>query len=207
MRPHHLRAVGRNREPNTVVDERPEHRAHRILVRKRLRQEVRRGADLEDDLGVAQLAHQLCVAGGEDALTDSIRPQDLEHLAYLLPPEVAALLADVDRHAEPGRPRLVDHRLRGAVVVPRVPRAWAGEVDADDPARRPHDRLLDDDLVLPRREGPIHHQDEAGADLRIFEARAVETTDSGEDDVIELALAAAVALHRVEPQLERRDAL
>ena len=50
---------------------------------ERLRQQVRRRADLEHDLGVAQLAHQLLVAGGEDAVADPVGPQHLEHLADL----------------------------------------------------------------------------------------------------------------------------
>ena len=78
---------------------------------------------------------------------------------------------------------------------------------ADDPARRPANRLLDDDLVLVRRERPVHHQDQARAHLRVLEARDVEPADRGEDDVVEVALAAAVPLHRVEAQLERRDPL
>ena len=35
----------------------------------------------------------------------------------------------------------------------------------------------------------------------------IDAADRREDDVVEVALAAAVALHRVEPQLEGRDAL
>ena len=35
----------------------------------------------------------------------------------------------------------------------------------------------------------------------------VDSADRGEDDVVEVALAAAVPLHRVEAELERRDAL
>ena len=43
--------------------------------------------------------------------------------------------------------------------------------------------------------------------MGVLEAGPVETANRREDDVIEIALAAAVALHRVEPQLERRDPL
>src|SRR5205823_1454090 len=39
------------------------------------------------------------------------------------------------------------------------------------------------------------------------EAGAVEPAGSGHDDVVEVALAAAVSLHRVEAKLERRDSL
>ena len=140
-------------------------------------------------------------------MADPVGAQHLEHLADLLAAEVAALLADVDRDAESCAARLLDHRLHAAVVVPRVARARAGDVDADDAARRPADRLLDDDLVLPLRERPVHHQDQSRAHLRVLEARAIEAANGGEDDVVEVALAAAVALHRVEAQLERRDPL
>ena len=59
----------------------------------------------------------------------------------------------------------------------------------------------------PRVERAVHHQDQPGAHLRVLERGAVEAADRGEDDVVEVALAAAVALHRVEAQLERRDPL
>ena len=75
------------------------------------------------------------------------------------------------------------------------------------PRRRPVNRLLDDDLVLSPVEGAVHHQDQPRAHLGVLELREVEPADRGEDDVVEVALAAAVSLHRVEPQLERRDAL
>jgi hypothetical protein len=71
----------------------------------------------------------------------------------------------------------------------------------------PPDRLLDDDRVQLRRERAVHHQDQSGADLRVLEARAIEPSDRGEDDVVEIAFAAAVSLHRVEAELERRDPL
>jgi hypothetical protein len=47
----------------------------------------------------------------------------------------------------------------------------------------------------------------ARAYLRVFEARPIEPADGSEDDVVEIALAPAVPLHRVEAELERRDAL
>ena len=75
------------------------------------------------------------------------------------------------------------------------------------PRERVADRLLDDHRVLPLVEGAVHHQDQPGAHLRVLEARAVEPADGGHDDVVEVALAAAVPLHRVEAQLERRDPL
>src|ERR1700750_1102008 len=47
----------------------------------------------------------------------------------------------------------------------------------------------------------------AGTHVRVLEARDVEPPDRGEDDVVEVALASAVSLHRVEAELERRDSL
>ena len=81
VRPHHLRAVGRDRERHVVLDERPDGVAHGVLVRQRLREEVRRRADLERDPEVADRAHQLGVAGGEDPVADPVRTQALDDLA------------------------------------------------------------------------------------------------------------------------------
>ena len=99
------------------------------------------------------------------------------------------------------------HRLEAAVVVAPPRRARPGHVDADDAARGPADRLLDDDLVLTLRERAVHHQDQAAAHLGVLHRGPVEAADGREDDVVEVALAAAVALHRVEAELERRDVL
>jgi len=51
---------------------------------------------------------------------------------------------------------------------------------------------------------PIGAEDESGLD-RVLEECAVEPADRGHDDVVEVLLAAAVALHRVVAKLERRD--
>src|SRR5439155_1448164 len=120
----------------------------------------------------------------------------LVQLPDLLAPDVAALLADVDGHAEACGARLLDHWHHLFVVVATAVGPRAGDVHADDATRRPADRLLDDDRVQVRAKGAVHHQDQSGAYLRILEARAVETSDGGEDDVVEVTLAAAVSLHR-----------
>ena len=120
---------------------------------------------------------------------------------------VAPLLADVDGDTEPCRARRLDHRCDLGVVVAEPARARARDVDADDAPLRPRDRLLDDDRVLPLVERAVHHQDQARPHMGVLEAGPVETANRRQDDVIEIALAAAVALHRVEPQLECRDPL
>jgi hypothetical protein len=75
-----------------------------------------------------------------------------------------------------------------------------GDVDADDAAVVPGDRLLGDDLVKPEREVSVQAEDEAGLD-RVFEDRAVHAPQRRGDDVVQVLLAAAVALHGVEAQL------
>src|ERR1051325_2802424 len=100
-----------------------------------------------------------------------------------------------------------DQRLELAIRVPLAARPRAGDVDPDDPARGIPDSPLDDDRVLALVEGAVHHQDQPGADLRVLQARAVEAAGGGHDDVVEVALAAAVSLHRVEAKLECRDPL
>ena len=156
---------------------------------------------------VAERRHELPLARRQDPVADPIRTEALDDLADLLAPHLATLLADVDRHAEPRIARGLDQRLELRVVVAAASGARAGDVDADHPSVRPADRLLDDDLVQAEVEGAIHHQDQPGAYLRVLDARAVDAPDRGEDDVVEVALAAAVSLHRVEAELERRDPL
>jgi hypothetical protein len=74
-------------------------------------------------------------------VSDPVGAQGGDDLADLGDPVLAAFLADVDRHAEPGLARLLDERAQGAVGVGTVGvGAWAGDVDADDPARRVADR-------------------------------------------------------------------
>ena len=53
VRPHHLRAVRRDRERHLVLGERANDVAHGVLVGQRLREEVRGRADLERDPEVA----------------------------------------------------------------------------------------------------------------------------------------------------------
>ena len=95
--------------------------------------------------------------------------QRLDHVADLLAADLAALLADVDRHAEPAAARLLDERRDLAVVVAAAVGPRPRDVDADDPARRPVQRLLDDDRVLLLGEGAVHHQDQPRANLRVLE--------------------------------------
>ena len=111
-------------------------------------------------------------------MADPVGTEELEHLADLGAAHLPALLADVDRHAEPGGASLLHHRLHLRVVVALAAGPRPRDVDPHDPARRPANRLLDDDLVLVRRERPIHHQDQARAHLRVLEARDVEARGS-----------------------------
>ena len=87
----------------------PECLAYRGLVGQRLREQVRRRADLEHGAGLAQEPHQLGVAGGQDPVADPLGTQALDDLADLLGAGLA-LLADVDRDPETGRSGGLDHR-------------------------------------------------------------------------------------------------
>src|SRR5919108_778749 len=137
MRTHHLRTVGRDREGDALLRKGSEGLPYCVLIRQRLRQQVRRRADLEDDLRLADLLHQLRLARGENAVADPVGPQRRDDLANLRDPVRAALLADVDRDAQPGFPSLLDHRQQSAIGVGNVAvGTGAGDVDADDPARR-----------------------------------------------------------------------
>ena len=105
-------------------------------------------------------------------MPDPVGTEVLDDLADLLAADVAPFLADVDRDAEPGVARRLDDRLDLRVLVAAAAGSRTGDVDPDDPAPGPADRLLDDDLVQPQVEGAIHHQDQPGADLRVLDARA-----------------------------------
>src|ERR671931_1051550 len=156
VRTHHLRTIRRDGEGNAALDETPDRRAHGLLVGERLRQQIGRRADLEHDPAVAQHALELRITGGEDPVPDAVRANPLRDLGDLLAAYFAALLSDVDGDAEPRLSRGLDHRHDlGVVVLPR-PGPGTGDVDSHDSAARPVDCLLDDDLVQPAVEGPIH---------------------------------------------------
>ena len=87
---------------------------------------------------------------------------------------------------------------------PERRRLGPGDVDADDAPVAPADRLLHDDLVQLVREGAVEAEDQARLD-RVLERRPVHPAQRGRDDVIEVLLAAAVPLHRVEAELHGRD--
>src|SRR5439155_9660300 len=117
VRPHHLRPVRGDREGDSVLDEGAEGLANGVLVRQGPREQVRGGADLEHDLGLAQGGHQLRLACGQDAVADPVGAKDLDHLAELGGGVLFALLADVDRDPEAGGARLLDERLQLAIRV------------------------------------------------------------------------------------------
>ena len=204
VRAHHLGPVGRDGHAHPGVEERSEDVADLVGARERAGQEVGRRAHLEHDARAREQRGELAVGGRQDAVPDAIRSQRLDDLADLLG---EPLLAAMHRHAEPGRARLLDERGERRVREAAAAGPRARDVDADDPARGVAARLLDDDLVLAVVERAIHHQDHAGAHLGVLEAGAIDAAQRRQDDVVEVALAAAIALHRVEAHLAGRDAL
>jgi hypothetical protein len=73
MCPHHLWPVCRDRELDSVLHERTERVPDVLLVRLRLRQQVRRGTDLQHDARIAQRGHQLRIVRRQDAMADPVR--------------------------------------------------------------------------------------------------------------------------------------
>src|SRR5437773_5726225 len=106
------------------------------------------------------------------------------------------------RDAEPRLTRLLEQG--GVVPIVKVRILATGDVDADHPAMAIRDRLLEDDRVQRLVESPVQAKDEPGLD-RVFEESSVEPTDRRHDDVVEIALASAVPLHRVVAKLEGGD--
>ena len=77
-------------------------------------------------------------------------------------------------------------------------------IDPDDPAARPGDRLLHDDLVLSQRELAVKDQDDPRLH-RILQRRTISPSDGGSNDVVKVLFAIPVALHRIETQLHSGD--
>ena len=200
VRAEHLRAVGADGEADAAVHERPDHSAELCVRAQHPGVEVRARADLQHGPPLPQHRQHARVLRAADAVADAIRLERLEGLAHLVGP---AGLAGVDGEAQPGSPALT--KDLGVVGEAEAVRLGPGDVDADDPAAAPGDRLGGDDLVQRRGEAAVEAEDQAGADLRVFEHGAVHPTHRRGDDVVQVLLAAAVALHRVEAQLELRD--
>ena len=114
-----------------------------------------------------------------------------------------ARLAGVDGQAEPGAATLTEEA--GIVGEAEPIHVGPGDVDADDPAAAPGDRLRGEDLVHRRGEAPVEAEDQARANLRVLEHGAVHPSHRRGDDVVKVLLAATVALHRVEAELELGD--
>ncbi len=93
VRPHHLGAVGRDREAHVAAAERADGVSQRVLVRKRARQEIRARADLEDDSPLAQELERVVVLRGEDPVPDPVGAEVLDDLDDLGDAALAALLA------------------------------------------------------------------------------------------------------------------
>ena len=132
-------------------------------------------------------------------MADPVRLELLDDLGDLLD---GPRLAGVD-----GDPQVVPaHPLEEVPILldPEAGRLRARDVDPDDPPVAPADRLLRDDLVELVGEGTVQAEDQPRPD-RVLEDRPVHAAHRRRDDVVKVLLAAAVPLHRVEPELHRGD--
>ncbi len=115
MRAHHLRAVGRDRERDAVVDEGAE--ASRESPASSASAFVRRFevGQISSTISASRSRrHQRRVVGGQNAVADPVGAKALDDLTDLLGAR-RALLADVDRDAESGGTRRLDHRAAPTV--------------------------------------------------------------------------------------------
>ena len=193
----HLRAVGADGESNLVIDEGTDDPADFGYASQHAGAEVRAGAHLEHRSALAQHLQHGRILGAADSMADAIRLERLERVAHLVG---TARLPGVDREAQPGSPAGgVDLGVLGETeaVDDR-----SGDVDPNDAAALPGDRLGRDDLVQLPAEATVEAEDQAGPDLGVLEHGAIHAAHRRGDDVVEILLAAAVALHRIEAQLE-----
>src|SRR6185437_5979421 len=111
--------------------------------------EVRAGADLEDDPPLADHSEGARVVGRLDPVPDPIGLEELDDAGHFID---WPGLARMDRQPETELARAAEEL---AVVGDAEGRRFrSGDVDPDDAAVPPGDRLLDDDLVQLERERP-----------------------------------------------------
>ena len=132
-------------------------------------------------------------------MADPVRFEVLEHLVDALP---VLVLACVNGDPES---RLAGFLKEGCVVA--IVEIWilsTGDVDADDATAPVRDRLLDEDRVQGLIERAIQTENEPGFH-RIVEKGTIEAADRRIDDVVEVALPAAIPFHGVIAELESRN--
>ena len=130
-------------------------------------------------------------------MPNPIRLEQLDHPGDLLG---RSGLAGMDGQAEPELASPPEDPL--VVSDAEGARLRAGDIDADHPAIPPGDRLLDENLVQLVGKGPVEAEDEARFD-RVLQSGPIHPAQRRRNDVVEVLLAAPVALHRVEAQLHR----
>ena len=150
--------------------------------------------------------HELLAAGRGDAVADAVGLELLEDGEHAVGARVRGL-AGVDGGAQPGRARAGEEVVVAVDLAAELERVLLGarEVDAHDAAvpvalGLPHDDVVERVVELAREA-----EDQPRADA-VREAGALHPVDGGDDDVVEVPLAAQVPLHRVEAELDRRDA-
>src|SRR5262245_51443264 len=168
--------------------------------------EVRRRAELEHRALVAQPLHELLAAGCGDAMADAVGLELLQDGEHAVRSRVRGL-ARVNGRAQPSGPRAGEEVVVAIDVAAELERVLlrAREVDAHHAAVPVALGLPHDDVVQRVVELAGETEDQPRADA-VREARALHPVDGRGDDVVEVPLAAQVPLHRVEAELDGRDA-
>ena len=158
-------------------------------------------ADLERDLAIGQLGQQSIVLSRLHAVADARGFQLLQDFPDLLD---RAFLAGMHGDAESGSTGLGESALEGGGPAERR-HVRSGQVDAHDAVCAVLDGLLHDGVVGLGIQAAVGAEDDARMDVRILEQGTIHAVRRGHDDMVQVALAVPVALHRAVTQLDQVD--
>src|SRR5712692_3658607 len=139
-------------------------------------------------------------------MADARRLELLEHRQHPAGAGVRGL-AGMHRGPELGAARALEQIAIAQHLLAELERVLLrpGQVDPDHAAPGVLDRFAHQDLVELVTELARQAEDDPGTDA-VLETGAVHPAQGGGDDVVEVALAAEIALHGVEAKLEQGNA-
>ena len=200
VRLEHLRAVGADGVAHAVAAELVEDPAELVPAGHDARVEVGRGADLQHDPALAEHGHRARVVGSLHAVADAVGLEQLDDAGDLLD---RSGLAGVDRDARgrAGAPagRAAGSRRRGTWPTP-------GPAMSTPTTPRSRQAIAFSTMISLSSYGNARSRQKIRPGLTGYSSVARSMpADRRRDDVVEVLLAAAVPLHRVEAQLHRGD--